>query len=178
MTDFTTNPGPPPTAEAPREPTDPDVEFLVNYADSLRRYAEQARVRGRVFGPECVDVQAPIFERIADRLRAASPSLGELGTLLDEYVRALVWFENDWKPANKKLVRDTRAALDARLSALVAEREAAKALSAAATEVNDRYIGGSPLKGRLGDAIDALAQANARMRWARAAHPPEGSHGR
>lgn len=39
-------------------------------------------------------------------------------------------------------------------------RADAAALSLAATEVNDRYIGGSPLKGRLGDAIESLAKAN------------------
>jgi hypothetical protein len=148
MTDFTTNPGPPPTAEAPREPTpimdycncsvapsqrnpkhwhseaeveddtlaeaeriagelecssapikqlgsrmlrqlvrmvrrrpaspslgelgtlDGDVVFLLNYAGALRSSAERKRAEGQVFGPECVDVQAPIFDRIAARLSA------------------------------------------------------------------------------------------------------------
>jgi hypothetical protein len=176
MTDFTTNPGPPPTAEAPREPTDPDVEFLVNYADSLRRYAEQARVRGRVFGPECVDVQAPIFERIADRLRAASPSLGELGTLVDALVAAAresatakVAYQRTGVSSAYIIADDKqytqRTALDARLSALVAERTAA--VTAFAEHLMTQF--GSTIQR---EKLPSIAKA-----WL-AAHPPEGSHGR
>ena len=39
-------------------------------------------------------------------------------------------------------------------------QDAAQKLSEAATEVNARYIGGSPLSGRLGEALDELAAAN------------------
>jgi hypothetical protein len=41
--------------------------------------------------------------------------------------------------------------------------DAVAALSTAATNVNDRYIGGSPLNGRLGEALDQLAQANVKV---------------
>jgi hypothetical protein len=66
---------------------------------------------------------------------------------------------------------DSRARLDTALAALTREhaelRERADAMMAAATEVNDRYIGGSPIKGhRFSNAIEGLAVANAAMRAA------------
>jgi hypothetical protein len=49
---------------------DADADFLLNYAAAIRRTADKDRKKGSIFGPECVDVQAPIFERIASRLVA------------------------------------------------------------------------------------------------------------
>jgi hypothetical protein len=46
------------------------------------------------------------------------------------------------------------AAKDAEIARL---REQLAAIKKACTEVNDRYIGGSPVKGRLGTAIEQLA---------------------
>lgn len=41
---------------------------------------------------------------------------------------------------------------------------ALRELQEAAVEVNCRFVGGSPLKGRLGDALDALANAEVKAR--------------
>jgi hypothetical protein len=64
-----------------------------------------------------------------------------------------------------------RSSVDAREAERL--RAALEGLIAACEEVNSRYVGGSPLKGRLGDALEALADTYMRARASLRATPPE-----
>lgn len=101
---------------------DPDVEFLRNYAAALYRRAREARAAGQILGPECVDVQGPIFERIADRL--AVPRAVTATTEGSADVEA-IWHEIvEWGNASTlDYEAECEAKIRRMLAALLAERE-------------------------------------------------------
>jgi hypothetical protein len=166
MTDFTTNPGTPPTADAPREPT--------------CECGHEAHP-GKVCFDELYELSGVTYRCMCET-PAASPSLGELGTLLDEYGVAM--FKAGKAAVSAKANRrcdHLRAALDARLSALVAEREAAVEVVAEMIydkmRANDTDGQRHPWTPRGNSLKQDEARYLARAKL-RAAHPPEGSHGR
>jgi hypothetical protein len=119
--------------------------------------------------------------RCTDGCLAPSPSLGEFGTLLDRYAHTIEELDA-WSHESHRVdelnaaVNDARTALDARLAALVAEREAL-------AKAGERMIAMYAQLANSGDAgfwdpeeVDEVIALRAAIRAA--AHPPEGSHGR